>query len=179
MQIGSLINVIPWHAWIFPIVDVLMTNSQLRRNVEKSGLCQNNCLGIKWLSLLHCQEVRSVITFSFDSGRKGPEDLKYLELHQQTADLVGTTGTVRIVKGNAQRVNVKGLVAKSCLNLCDPMDCSPTRLLCPWDSPGKNTGVGCHFLLQGIFLTWGLNLGLPHCRQFLYHLSHWGSPQKG
>ena len=35
----------------------------------------------------------------------------------------------------------------------------PTRLLCPWDSPGKNTGVGCHFLLQGIFQTKGLN---PH-----------------
>ena len=34
----------------------------------------------------------------------------------------------------------------------------PTRLPCPWDSPGKNTGVGCHFLLQGIFLTQGLNL---------------------
>ena len=33
------------------------------------------------------------------------------------------------------------------------MDCSPPRLLCPWDSPGKNTGVGCHVLLQGIFLT--------------------------
>ena len=36
----------------------------------------------------------------------------------------------------------------------------PTRLLCPWDSPGKNTGVGCHFLLQGIFWTKGLNPGL-------------------
>ena len=35
-----------------------------------------------------------------------------------------------------------------------------TRLLCPWDFPGKNTGVGCHFLLQGIFLTQGLNLWL-------------------
>ena len=41
--------------------------------------------------------------------------------------------------------------------------------------PGKGTGVGCHFLLQGIFLTQGLNLGLPHCRQTLYHLSHHGS----
>ena len=30
----------------------------------------------------------------------------------------------------------------------DPVDCSPTRLLCPWDSPGKDTGVGCHVLLQ-------------------------------
>ena len=43
----------------------------------------------------------------------------------------------------------------------------PTRLLRPWDSPGKNTGVGCHFLLQGIFLTQGSNPGLPHCRQTL------------
>ena len=34
-----------------------------------------------------------------------------------------------------------------------------------WDSPGKNTGVGCHSLLQGIFLTQGSNLGLPHCRK--------------
>ena len=42
-----------------------------------------------------------------------------------------------------------------------------TRLLHPWNSPGKNTGVGCHFLLQGIFLTQGSNPGLPHCRQTL------------
>ena len=41
---------------------------------------------------------------------------------------------------------------------------------------GKSTGVGCHFLLQGIFPTQGLNLGLPHCRQTLYHLSHQGTP---
>ena len=45
----------------------------------------------------------------------------------------------------------------------------------PWASPGKNTGMGCHFLLQGIFLTQELNPGLPHCRQTLYHLSHQGS----
>ena len=39
-------------------------------------------------------------------------------------------------------------VAQSCPTLCDPIDRGPTRLLCPWDSPGKNTGAGCHFLLQ-------------------------------
>ena len=50
------------------------------------------------------------------------------------------------------------------------------RLLCPWDSPGKNTRVGCHALLQGIFQTQGLNPGLLHCRKILYHLSHEGSP---
>ena len=47
----------------------------------------------------------------------------------------------------------------------------PARVLCPRDSPGKNTGVGCHALLQGIFPTQGLNLGLLHCKQILYHLS--------
>ena len=41
-----------------------------------------------------------------------------------------------------------------------PHGLKPTRLLCPWDSPGKDTGVGCHFLLQGIFLTQGSNLRL-------------------
>ena len=49
-----------------------------------------------------------------------------------------------------------------------PCGLSPTRLLRPWDSPGKNTGVGCHFLLQGIFLTQGSNPGLLHCRQMLW-----------
>ena len=49
-----------------------------------------------------------------------------------------------------------------------------TRLLCPWDSPGKNAGVGCHALLQGIFPTQELNPGLPYCRQILYSLSHRG-----
>ena len=43
-----------------------------------------------------------------------------------------------------------------------PYGLQPARLLCPWDSPGKNTGVGCHVLLQGIFPTQGLNLRLLH-----------------
>ena len=43
--------------------------------------------------------------------------------------------------------------------------------LYPWNSPGKDTGVGGHSLLQGIFLIQGSNPGLPHCRQILYHLS--------
>ena len=47
----------------------------------------------------------------------------------------------------------------------------------PWNSPGQNTGVGSHFLLQGIFLTQGLNPVLLHCRQILYQLSHKGGPR--
>ena len=53
-----------------------------------------------------------------------------------------------------------------------PHGLQPTRLLCSWDSPGKNTGVGCHFLLQGVFLTQGSNPDLRCCKQMLYHLSH-------
>ena len=69
---------------------------------------------------------------------------------------------------------------KSCSVMSDslqPHGLQPTRLLCPWDFPGKNTGVGCHFLFQGIFPTQGSNPGLPCCRQTLYHLSHQGSPK--
>ena len=47
-----------------------------------------------------------------------------------------------------------------CPTLCDPMDCSPSGFSVHGDSPGKNTGVGCHALLQGIFPTKGLNLRL-------------------
>ena len=50
------------------------------------------------------------------------------------------------------------------------------ELPCPRNSPGKNTRVGCHSLLQGILPTQGLNLGLLHCRQILYCLSHQESP---
>ena len=69
------------------------------------------------------------------------------------------------------------LVTQSCLTLYDPMDCSPPgSSLCPWDSPGKNTGVSCHSLLQGTFLNWESNLGLLHSWRILYSLSNQGSP---
>ena len=47
-----------------------------------------------------------------------------------------------------------------------------TKILCPWDFPGKNTGNGCHFLLRGLFPTQGLNSETPNCRQILYCLNH-------
>ena len=65
---------------------------------------------------------------------------------------------------------MKVSVAQLCLTL-RPHGLWPASLLCPWNSSGKNTGVGCHSLLQGIFPTQGLNPGFPHCRQILYHLS--------
>ena len=53
----------------------------------------------------------------------------------------------------------------------------PHGLYSPWSSPGQNTGVGSLSLLQGIFPTQGLNLGLLHYRRILYQLSHKGSPR--
>ena len=67
------------------------------------------------------------------------------------------------------------LVAQLFPTLCNPMDCSPPGSYVLGDSPGKNIGVGCHFLLQGIFPMQGSNPGLPHCRWILYQLSHKGS----
>ena len=69
------------------------------------------------------------------------------------------------------------LVARSCPTPCNPMDCS----LCPWNSPGKNTGVGCHSL-QGVFPTQGLNqwlLCLPHWQEGSLPLALLGSGGRG
>ena len=64
-------------------------------------------------------------------------------------------------------------VAKLCLALLWLHGLSPTRLLGPWDFPSKNTGMGCHFFLQGIFPTQGSSLRLLLGRQILYHWATW------
>ena len=74
------------------------------------------------------------------------------------------------VKLKVFHIHGKLKVAQLCPTLCNPMDCSP-----PWNFLGKNTGVGCHSLIQGIFLSQGSNLGLPRCRQILYLLSRQGN----
>ena len=63
------------------------------------------------------------------------------------------------------------------LTLCDATHCSPPGSSVSGNSPGKNIGVGCHALLQGIFTIQGSNPGPSHCRQILYGLSHRGSPR--
>ena len=67
----------------------------------------------------------------------------------------------------------------SCAVMSDslrPCGLQPVRLLCPWDSPGKNPRVSCHFLLQRIFLTTGLNLHLLHWQADSLPLNHQGNP---
>ena len=68
-------------------------------------------------------------------------------------------------------------VAQSCRHFVTPWNVAYQAAENPWDFPGKSTGLGCHFLLQGIFLTQRLNPDLPHCRQMRYHLSHQESPK--
>ena len=71
----------------------------------------------------------------------------------------------------------KGKVSHSVMSdSLQPHGLWPSRLLCSWDSPGKNTGVDSHSLLQGIFPTQGSNPDLPHCSQIPYYLSHQASP---
>ena len=64
------------------------------------------------------------------------------------------------------------------VQLCVTLWTFGTRLFCPWDSPGKNTGMGCYFLLQGISLTQGLNLSYISCigRRVLYTSATWEAP---
>ena len=81
----------------------------------------------------------------------------------QVRDWVLNFKTLLTLQGKMNHVHAKSL--QLCSTLC-PMDHSPARLLCPWDFPGKNTGVGYRAFLQGIFLTQGLN-------PCLLHLLHW------
>ena len=69
------------------------------------------------------------------------------------------------------------LAAQSCPVICEPVNHRPSDSSVQGDSPGKNTGGGCHALLQEIFPTQGSNPSLLHCRQILYQLSHQGSPR--
>ena len=65
---------------------------------------------------------------------------------------------------------------QSCPALCHPTDCSPPGSSAHGILQASSTGAGCHCLLQGIFPTQESNLGLLHCRQILYQLSHQGNP---
>ena len=89
---------------------------------------------------------------------------KHRNLHKQWRFHPSWTVLVKVKVKSLSRVQL----------FATPWAVACTRLLRPWDFLGQSTGVGCHFLLQGIFPTQGSNPGLPHCRQTLYHLSHQG-----
>ena len=103
-----------------------------------------------------------------ESGREGLE----------VGDYLMQTIMSRMRKQQVQGTifNKRSEVAQLCLTLGDPMVCSLPGSSAHGIFQARVTGVGCHFLLQRIFLTQRSNLGLLHCRQTLYHLSHQGNP---
>ena len=109
-------------------------------------------------------------------SRRWPLQLETLRERTQGGVNLGCTGRDSALCG--------WVVGPCCARLAQPcfwhFVChrwQPTRPRSPWGSLGKNTGVGCHSLLQGIFPTQELNWGLLHCRWILYPLSHRGRPQ--
>ena len=98
--------------------------------------------------------------------------------------------TIIVIKGPRKRYQYKVsdakeaplcccccLVTQLCLTLLQPHGLQPARLFCPWDFPGNNTGVDCHFLLQGIFPAQALNLRLLYRQVNSLPLSHQGGPR--
>ena len=85
-------------------------------------------------------------------------------------------------RSKGERIGCAAMLSRfSLVRLCVTLWTVAHRAPLPWDSPGKNTGVGCHALLQGIFPTPDRTcvfLCLLHCRQILYPPSHLGSPQR-
>ena len=81
---------------------------------------------------------------------------------------------------NEMQIRIKSFMRASCLVVSDSLrshGLQPAKLVCPWNSPGKNTEVVSGSLLQGIFPDQGSNPGLLHCRRILYLPSHQGSPK--
>ena len=109
---------------------------------------------LQWCDIIKCSPVSAAWSISF-----------FLLWNWQVGESV--TNETLAQRRMRCSLQAKVLVAQLRRILCHPMYCSP-----PWNSPGENTGVGSHSLLQGILPTLELNLGLLYCLQILYHLSH-------
>ena len=88
---------------------------------------------------------------------------------------VRTIGSFLLERQAARLSSSVSLISESCSVMSDSLQSH--GVYSPWNSPGQNTGVGSHSVLQRIFPTQGSNPGLPHCWRVLYQLSHQGSPR--
>ena len=95
--------------------------------------------------------------------------------HLFLGNILGLNHCLLLNKNLIQYVKSESVSRSVVSDSLQPYGLSPVRPLCPWNSLGKYTAVGCHALLQGIFPTQGSNSGLLNCGQILYHLSHVGS----
>ena len=123
--------------------------------------------------------IRALETHHSTHWRELPvvQQLSFKSLFPQTLVFCQKTIHKKMEGWNKQRCVSE--VTQSCPTLCDPMNCSLPGSSVHGIFQAKSTGVGYHFLLQRIFPTQESNLGLPHCRQTLYHLSHQGSRENG
>ena len=114
--------------------------------------------------------------YMFRGLEESIKDNSNFKAHISTLLILASTQIFKILS-NTHQIKIQAvtenmcLVAQPYLTLWDAMDCSPPGSTVHGDSPGENTGVGCHTLLEGIFPTQGLNPGLPHCRWILYQTS--------
>ena len=146
---------------------------------------KNLCCAIKillfhiWLFLIlyNSQSVICTHDFPFQDSESPPENLfKGSILDSITDTMPNWKSTFLRLKQRFLRYRFVCMCVCVCETLCDPMDCSLSRLLCLWDFPGKKTGVGCHFLFQRILPTQGLNWHLLHRQMDSLSLSHLVSP---
>ena len=107
----------------------------------------------------------------------GPlESINWSKFLDFTACVFGLWGIAKKRQGGWYSAGV--LSCFSCVRLFATLWIAASQALCPWNSPGKNTGVDSHSLLQGIFSTQGSNMGLLHCRCIIYYLTHQRSRHK-
>ena len=92
----------------------------------------------------------------------GQEDLLEKEMATHSRKTHGWRSLVGVARSQTRLSDFTFAFASVLSNSLRPHELWPARLLCPWDSSGKNSGVNFHALLQGIFLTQGLKLGLFH-----------------
>ena len=138
--------------------------TRLRRPWDSPG--KNTGVGCHFL--LQCMEVKS----ESEVAQSWPTLSDPMDCSPPGSSVHGIF-QARVLEWGA--IAFSGLIVQSRSIFWDPMDCSPPGSV-HGDSPGENTGKGCHAILQGIFPTQGLNPGFPHRRQILYHLSHRQSP---
>ena len=123
------------------------------------------------ISLFHCDHL--LISLDFQPPKETCLNSKCVSTAKAGSELC----VALEARGGGGRFAVLCLVTQLCPTLCDPMDCRPPDFSVQGGSQGKNTRVGCHALLQGIFPTQGSNPDLLHCKRILYHLSHQRSPR--
>ena len=150
---------------VFCSVRIFSSDSALRSNqVAKVLELQLHLQSFQWIDFLLDWPIWSPC-YPRDSQESSPE-LQFENIHSSALSLLYVTTLISVYNYWETMCTVLFLVTQLCLIFWDPSDCRPLGSSVHGDSPGKNTGVGCHALLQEIFPTQGSNPGLPHWGRF-------------